>query len=156
MKKGNKNKRYTNINEWWSGEAYHLSYHCWEDIILNKHRTKPLFPRIGQQACRMWSLRARKNKMSSAFQTMTQRNETQRECCCVGMRKLIGGWALRELVFIGRNWGVGLALDISRGFHFVHSWILHAPTSLPEAWLWAVAGNEQEALSLVEKIIQIY
>ena len=48
---------------------------------------------------------SKKNNMSSALQAVTQRNETHWECCHVGMRKLIGGWALRELIFIGRDWG---------------------------------------------------
>lgn len=91
----------------------------------NKHRTKPLFPRIGQQTCRMWSL-SKKEQYELCSPSCDTEKWDHWECCRVGMRKLIGGWNTRGTHLYWQGLRVGLALDISRGFHFVHSWILCA------------------------------
>lgn len=134
MKKGNKNKRYTNINEPCNGDA---NWSCPITAEKISHSTN-----TGQSHC---------------FQELDNRRagcgpweqEKQYELCSpscdtekwdpLGMLICWDEETDWRLGFEGTHlyWqglGVGLALDISRGFHFVHSWILCAVHTHKPLW----------------------
>lgn len=113
-------------------------------------------------------LERKKTKVSSTFQAVMEQNGSQRQCSgLVGQRTQMGGWALREVKFMGREQerrSPGRLQTVSI-LLLAKSYVVHSRDKSPRGpvvssyWRWA-GGSELSRDSVnktfVEKITQGY